>query len=134
LLGQAGDPRIHDARSPDNRIKIEGGTFLMGAQKNAPDEPGYDSDAYDDESPSHRVEIAAFEIGRFPVTVEEFEEFVDAGEVGYLKEELWTIFCPGWSPQLTSPRLRCRRRESHLSDGPSDHRLARVSRVSRRCD
>jgi formylglycine-generating enzyme required for sulfatase activity len=63
-LGQAGDPRI----GHDNWVPIEAGTFVMG-------------------EPLRRVELEAFEIGRYPVTVEEYARFVE--DDGYLDERWW---------------------------------------------
>lgn len=92
-LGQAGDPRL---ANPENLlVKIPGGTFLMGAQKDDPDAPGYDSEAYDDESPVRRITVSPFELGRYPVTVGEFRRFVEAGPKGYLDPEHWDP--AGWA-------------------------------------
>ena len=70
-LGQAGDPR----RAEDNWVTVPAGKFLMG------------SDDYDEEKPIHEVELSEFAIGRYPVTVEEFEKFVDDG--GYAEPRWW---------------------------------------------
>lgn len=64
-LGQAGDPRLRQS----NWVRIEGGTFLMG------------------EAPGRKVTVATFEIGKYPVTVEEYRRFVDDG--GYRDERWW---------------------------------------------
>lgn len=50
-------------------VDIPGGTYPMGDD---------DSD-YDDEKPAHTVELAPFQIGRFPVTNAEYKFFIDAG-------------------------------------------------------
>jgi formylglycine-generating enzyme required for sulfatase activity len=64
---------------PENEwIRIEGGTFWMGAQKTDEKEPNFDPEADDDEAPVHRVAVRTFEIAKFPVTVREYEAFVDA--------------------------------------------------------
>ncbi len=110
-LGQAGDPRLGE----DNRVALPGGAFLMGAQKSDPLASGYDKQAYDDESPVHRVTVSPFAISRYPVTVAEFRRFVEAGERGYLAPRLWAhegwawrenegIAAPGsWEQQLAHP-------------------------------
>jgi hypothetical protein len=54
-LGQAGDPRL----DRDNWVRVEGGTFLMGDEKK-------------------KVDVATFWMGRYPVTVSEFEQFIAA--------------------------------------------------------
>ena len=82
-LGQAGDPRLQQ----DNWVPVAGGPFWMGAQKTDPKGTNYDPQAYNDESPVHLVELATFEMGRYPVTVTEYARFVEVG--GYDKEALW---------------------------------------------
>ena len=51
----------------NNMVKVDGGTFTMGATK----EQG--SDAYDDEAPEHQVTLSDFYIGKYEVTQEEWE-------------------------------------------------------------
>ena len=103
-LGQAGDPRLEQ----HNWVKVEGGWFWMGAQAKDAGGRNYDKEAYEDESPVHRVEAPAFCLGRYPVTVFEYERFVTAG--GYGKERHWTaggyggFTEPGnWQRQLRYP-------------------------------
>ena len=64
-LGQAGDPRI----GRDNWVRIEGGTFPMR------------------EPPGRKTKVKTFEIGRFPVTVQEYRKFVEDG--GYSEARWW---------------------------------------------
>jgi formylglycine-generating enzyme required for sulfatase activity len=97
-LGQAGDPRLEE----ENWMRVDGGPFWMGAQK--PDDP----DAFGDESPVHQVEVSPFFIGRYPVTVFEYDPFVTSG--GYKEEQFWeaggfgTFADPGhWQQQLRYP-------------------------------
>ena len=97
-LGQAGDPRLEK----DNWVRVEGGKFRMGAQK--PDDP----DALEDESPVHQVEVSPFFIGRYPVTVFEYDPFV--ASAGYKQEKFWKagaygeFATPGhWQQQLRYP-------------------------------
>jgi formylglycine-generating enzyme required for sulfatase activity/predicted MPP superfamily phosphohydrolase len=92
-LGQAGDPRLRDEKA--NRVEIEGGTFLMGAQKEDPAGPDFDPEASSMEAPVHRVTLSRFEIDRYPVTVDQFRHFVDAGEKGYLMQSAWAP--KGWA-------------------------------------
>lgn len=52
-------------------IRVAGGRVLMGSDHH-----------YPEERPTHEVEVAAFELGPTPVTVDEFAAFVEA--TGYL--------------------------------------------------
>ncbi len=92
-LGQAGDPRLADAEA--NRLPIAGGTFWMGAQKKDRQSPGYDPAAFENEAPVRLVTVSPFVLGRFPVTVQEFRRFVEAGNEGYLDPRCWQR--PGWA-------------------------------------
>ncbi|MGA3025730.1 MAG: SUMF1/EgtB/PvdO family nonheme iron enzyme [Bryobacteraceae bacterium] len=103
-LGQAVDPRLEQ----DNWVKVEGGWFWMGAQDKDPGGRNYDEEAYPDESPVHPVEVPAFLLGRYPVTVFEYERFVAAG--GYRDKQPWTAGGLGrstepldWRRQLAYP-------------------------------
>jgi len=62
LLGQMGDPRL----KRDNWVTIPAGDFQLGAQD-------------EDDNPIHQVTLPAFRIQRYPVTVQEFGEFIAAG-------------------------------------------------------
>ena len=75
-LAQAGDPRLGWYR-PARWVELPGGRLLMGAQKNQEKAPGYDPDAYDNEAPVHQVQVSAFAMARFPVTVAEFAAFLE---------------------------------------------------------
>jgi formylglycine-generating enzyme required for sulfatase activity len=68
-------------------IEIPAGKFLMGAQKLNPEEPNYDAEAENRESPVHPVILSAYRIGRYPVTVAEYLCFVEDG--GYEEESYW---------------------------------------------
>ena len=85
-LGQAGDPRL-DAGRKDYWATIPAGEFWMGAQKKKRDKPDYDSEAYENEAPVHRVYLDAFQIARYPVTVEQYRQFVE--HEGYQEERWW---------------------------------------------
>jgi formylglycine-generating enzyme required for sulfatase activity len=54
---------------------VPGGSFLMGSSK-TPGEPGYDPDAYDDETPAHRVQLTGFWMSVYPVTNAQYAQFV----------------------------------------------------------
>lgn len=83
-LGQAGDPRLRE----ENWVTIPAGTFLMGAQKTRKGKSGYDEEAESIE-PLHEVSVGQFQMGRYPVTVQEFKSFVDDEESGYGVETHW---------------------------------------------
>ena len=85
-VGQAGDPRIDFARD-DYWVTIPDGKFLMGAQSEDPEMPNYDAEAGKCESPVHEVHLDSFDIARYPVTVGQYEQFVE--EEGYRNERWW---------------------------------------------
>jgi len=120
-LGQAGDPRLVVPK--ENRVEIPGGTFWMGAQKKNPNAPGYDEAANDVEAPVRRVTVSPFVLGRYPVTVQEFRNFVEAGDEGYLAPKCWDP--KGWA---------WRTNEGHVAPGSWDeqkrHPNRPVTRVS----
>jgi formylglycine-generating enzyme required for sulfatase activity len=104
-LGQAGDPRLKE----NNWIRIEPGIFRMGTQKTDPAQPNFDGEARQDESPVHEVHLDAYEIGRYPVTVQEFRQFVE-DEEGYRHERWWhaggfgkTTEPENWDEQVLHP-------------------------------
>ncbi len=99
-LGQAGDPRLEK----DNWIAIPAGKFWMGAQKTDKKGRNYDPEAYEDEEPVREVELKAYRMGKYPVTVWEYGKFMEAE--GYQKREYWAA--GGWedgapAPQFTEP-------------------------------
>ena len=49
----------------------------MGSQKTDDSKPIFDDQAYDRESPVHEVHLDAFQIGRYPVTVAQFQKYLD---------------------------------------------------------
>lgn len=66
-------------------VEIPGGTFQLGATRDAPF-------VFDNEKWAHPVEVPAFTIARAAVTNAEFAEFV--ADRGYLRRELWSH--QGW--------------------------------------
>jgi formylglycine-generating enzyme required for sulfatase activity len=67
-LGLTGDPRLDE----DNFVPIKGGTFWMGA---------------DDKNRGRKETVKSFSIGRYLVTVAEYQRFVEAR--GYSIKEYW---------------------------------------------
>ena len=61
-LGQAGDPRLRLPKEKDYWVSIPGGKFVMGDKE---------------DGPQHEVELDAFLIGRYPVTVYEYGRFLE---------------------------------------------------------
>ena len=57
---------------PFEWVKIPAGPFLMGSKKDMADQ------AFDDEEPQHQLDLPAYKIGKYPVTVWQFERFVEA--------------------------------------------------------
>ena len=64
-------------------VAVPGGRYRVGSDGHEP---------YDNEHPSHEVELAPFEIDRFPVSNGAFLEFI--ADRGYEREELWSQ--DGW--------------------------------------
>ncbi|MGH9845802.1 MAG: NACHT domain-containing protein, partial [Blastocatellia bacterium] len=82
-LGTLGDPRFplrkgaHGDYLAPPMVEIPGGVYPMGD----------DQSSYDDEKPAHTVELAPFQVGRFPVTNAEYAKFMAAG--GYDDPQWW---------------------------------------------
>ena len=82
-LGTLGDPRLarrhgsHGAYLLPPLVEIPGGTYIIGS----------DEGLYADEAPVHRVTLAPFALGQFPVTNAEWALFMQAG--GYEEEGWW---------------------------------------------
>ncbi len=68
------------------RVTVAGGPFRMGTDDR--------SSAYDNERPSHMVEVPAFALDRFPVTARRFAAFV--ADRGYARPELWSQAGRAW--------------------------------------
>lgn len=76
----AGGPLAGDAEVP-------GGTHRLGAEPDA-------EWAFDNEKWAYDVDVAAFRIGRAPVTRSEYAAFLDDG--GYRRRDLWDAAAPVW--------------------------------------
>ncbi|KAF5411969.1 MAG: Hercynine oxygenase [Candidatus Methanophagaceae archaeon] len=79
IVGALGDLRI----KKDNMILVKEGKFMRGSSED---------DADSDEKPQREIYLDDFIVGKYPVTNEEFKEFIDDG--GYDKEEFWAK--EGW--------------------------------------
>ena len=55
-----------------NLVRVEGGTFLMGAQSSNPQTDNYDPEAADNESPVHQVTLSDYYIGKYEITQREW--------------------------------------------------------------
>ena len=60
-------------------VWVPGGESWMGASK-VPGSRNFDVEAFDDESPVHRVRVRAFWLGQHPVTNAQYRAFVQARE------------------------------------------------------
>ena len=85
-LGRAGNPRLRQ----QNWVTIPAGTFVMGEGANA-----------------HDVELNAYEIGKYPVTVEEYGKYVEEGGAAP----------PDWEEQTEYPNRPVVRVSWHDADG-----------------
>ena len=79
-LGQAGDTRL-DTRRDDYWVEVPAGKFRMGFEKK-------DAEVQDVATPAHEVELDAFRIARYPVTVGQYQQFVE--QEGYADKRWWT--------------------------------------------
>ncbi|MGH8900542.1 MAG: SUMF1/EgtB/PvdO family nonheme iron enzyme [Egibacteraceae bacterium] len=80
--GLVGDDRL--ANFDVTWAWLDGGQYWMGAQAEDPAGRNYDLDAAPWESPVRLVTVAPFAIRKFPITVQEYQAFVDEG--GYRAE------------------------------------------------
>ena len=83
IVGALGDLRI----KADNMVLVKEGKFMRGSSED-------DADAYDDEKPQREIYLDDFMIGKYPVTNEEFKEFVDDGGYGKARKDRWSE--EGW--------------------------------------
>ena len=56
-----------------NMVKVDGGTFYMGAQKDSMEYYNYDKNALPNESPVHEVTVGSFYINKFELTQDVWE-------------------------------------------------------------
>ncbi len=87
-LALAGDSRLHLPKAdldPDWReywVKVPGDKFWIGSQKHTPGRADYDPEMYDDEDwrRSEPLAVKEFWMGRHPVTVYEYREYLEREE------------------------------------------------------
>jgi len=82
-LSELGDPRLEG----ETFVEIPEGPFLLGTSEDS------EGEHKPHESPQVTLDLPAFEIARFPVTVAEYRRFIDDG--GYRRKELWRDL--GWT-------------------------------------
>ncbi|WP_084557776.1 formylglycine-generating enzyme family protein [Hamadaea tsunoensis] len=79
--------------TPDDAIRLPGGTFVMGSDRH-----------YPEEAPAHRVSVDGFAIDRYAVTNERFAAFVTAtGYVTVAERPLDPAQFPGAPPENLVP-------------------------------
>ncbi|MBZ5726480.1 MAG: SUMF1/EgtB/PvdO family nonheme iron enzyme [Acidobacteriia bacterium] len=84
-LGQAGDPRL----AKHEWVTIPAArNYWIGAQKKDPKGRNYDKEAYGDEE-LRKVNLAPFRIGKYPVTVAQYQTFVEEGTSPNREPENW---------------------------------------------
>ena len=104
-IGLAGDPRL-DPNDPAYWVRVDGGTFWMGVQKVDPAGRNYDLVAWENAGPVHEVQVQPFAMGRYPVAVFNYLQFVEAN--GYSQEVFWMAGGYGerWGPSRWQGQLR----------------------------
>lgn len=107
-------PAIIDDQVLSRRPKMEevpAGAFLVGTNRAA------DSEAYDDEAEQFLAHIEYdYVIGRYPVTVYDYRQFIEAG--GYHNFDLWTP--AGWQAKEDNSWLHPRYWNNHKWTGHDD--------------
>ncbi|MFQ5401337.1 MAG: selenoneine synthase SenA [Anaerolineae bacterium] len=87
-------------------VAIPGGTYMLGATRDMPF-------VLDNEKWAHPIEIAPFRISATPVTVAQYQAFVDAG--GYQAREYWSDEGWAWRKQARAEQPAYWRREADES-------------------
>lgn len=109
--GLGGDERIRNFE--ETWVSVPEGNFLFGAQPKDKNAINYDNDAAPWEGPVIPIKINTFEMRKYPITVQEYNEFVL--DDGYKAESYWSddgwkwlsesgITAPlDWDEQLLAP-------------------------------
>lgn len=93
--GIGGDARLRNFE--ETWVCLSGGLFYMGTQASDKFGMNYDPDSIEWESPVIEVNLSPFEIRMYPITVEEFKQFVLDGGYEESAREFWTE--EGWQWQ-----------------------------------
>jgi formylglycine-generating enzyme required for sulfatase activity len=72
---------------PKYWITIPAGKFWMGAQDDDKGAQNYDKEAFASESPVHEVDLDEYRLARYPVTVGQYQEFIE--DNGYTDRSYW---------------------------------------------
>ncbi|MEW6747913.1 MAG: formylglycine-generating enzyme family protein [Planctomycetota bacterium] len=64
-------------------VLLRGGTFWMGAQKDNPNEPNYEAEAMDDESPVHQVALRPFLLSKYEMTQAQWQRVIGSNPSYY---------------------------------------------------
>jgi formylglycine-generating enzyme required for sulfatase activity/ubiquinone/menaquinone biosynthesis C-methylase UbiE len=96
--GLGGDERLRNFE--ENWIPINGGSYLIGAQSISSKQPNFDPLAAPWEGPVKQIRLRSFEIRRFPITVQEYKEFID--DDGYQTQTYWSDEGLDWLNQSGS--------------------------------
>jgi formylglycine-generating enzyme required for sulfatase activity len=83
LVGTLGDLRI----KTDNMVLVKEGKFMRGSSE-------YAAYAHPEENPQREIYLDDYMICKYPVTNEEFKEFVDDGGYGKARKHMWSE--EGW--------------------------------------
>jgi formylglycine-generating enzyme required for sulfatase activity len=76
---------VQDSEDWPEMVKVEGGSFLMGADKR-------DMQAEKDEKPQNKVSVDAFYMSKFEVTVWEWKQYVKSKKMQMPPKQVW-----GWN-------------------------------------
>lgn len=96
--------------APFEWVEISAGPFLMGS------DPAQDAAAYEDEQPQLTVDLPAYHIARYPVTVAQYAVFVDDG--GYQNDAFWTESGVDWRGDKVQPLKYWQDERWHIADHP----------------
>lgn len=77
-------------------VKVEGGTFMMGAQKIDPMFPNYDGEAWEFESPVHEVELSDYYIGETQVTQALWKAVMGNNPSGFTVDDDFPVETVSW--------------------------------------
>ena len=77
-------------------VKVEGGKFMMGAQKSDPKSPNYDKEAWGNESPVHEVELSDYYIGETEVTQALWKAVMGGNPSRFTGDDNLPVECVSW--------------------------------------